>query len=100
MGSSDSDGSGGYGGGYSGIFQAADGTLGIGPTAIISGDIICVLQGGSVPYVIRRAASSGNDSGCYWFVGECYMDGYMFGEALNSRRLVGEDPEWQMITLL
>jgi hypothetical protein len=83
-----------------GIFQAADGTLGIGPTAIISGDVICVLQGGSVPYVIRGAASSGNDSGCYWFVGECYMDGYMFGEALNSGRLVGEDAEWQMITLL
>lgn len=44
-----------------------------------TGDRICVLGGGEVPFVIRPA--SGDAKGMYQLVGECYVDGIMDGEA-------------------
>ncbi|KXX75150.1 Heterokaryon incompatibility protein 6, OR allele [Madurella mycetomatis] len=81
------------------IFQARDGSLGIGSTAIRPRDIICVLQGGSVPYVLRSALDRIAPRG-YWLVGECYLDGHMFGEALESYEPDGTDATWDTITLL
>lgn len=43
------------------------------------GDVICVLFGCSVPVVLRQCA----DKGTYKFIGECYVDGYMNGEAIH-----------------
>lgn len=43
------------------------------------GDLLCVLFGGEVPYVLRP---SGN--GYYAIVGECYVDGIMHGEGLSA----------------
>ncbi|KAL1852485.1 hypothetical protein Daus18300_012166 [Diaporthe australafricana] len=43
------------------------------------GDCICVLGGAEVPFVIRPI--SGDAEGTYQLVGECYLDGMMYGEA-------------------
>lgn len=53
------------------------------------GDRICVLGGGEVPFVIRPA--SGDSEGMYKFVGECYLDGMMDGEAWKLSDHVVED---------
>jgi hypothetical protein len=50
------------------------------PEGAEHGDIICVLAGGRVPYVLRPC-----DDGFYRLVGECYVDGAMHGEALKDR---------------
>jgi hypothetical protein len=42
------------------------------------GDLICVLYGGSVPYVLRPCGN-----GQYTYVGDCFVYGLMDGEALD-----------------
>jgi hypothetical protein len=49
------------------------------------GDIICILFGGEVPYVLRPTSD-----GFYAVVGECYVDGIMHGESLSSDRVSRE----------
>ncbi len=50
-----------------------------------AGDVVCLLRGGDVPFVLRRL-SSGN--GCYQLIGEAYVHGIMQGEI--SAMLRGE----------
>jgi hypothetical protein len=45
-------------------------------------DLICVLYGGEVPYVLRP-----QQPGFYTVVGECYVNGIMHGEALSTKNL-------------
>lgn len=45
------------------------------PRAARKGDVVCIFNGGRVPYVLRP----GKD-GRYTLVGECYVDGMMRGE--------------------
>lgn len=48
------------------------------PRQARKGDILCVMFGCSVPVVLRKKESSSS----YTFVGECYMHGFMDGEAI------------------
>ncbi|KAI0480074.1 heterokaryon incompatibility protein-domain-containing protein [Xylariaceae sp. FL0804] len=43
------------------------------------GDAVCILFGCSVPVVLRQAPGAG-----HVFVGECFLDGYMYGEGLGQ----------------
>ncbi|TPX13348.1 uncharacterized protein E0L32_006321 [Thyridium curvatum] len=76
------------------LFAATGCQMGLGPECLASGDVVCVILGGPVPYVLRPCRG-----GRYQFVGECYVPGYMAGEAvaewttpsstaLNPRRFV------------
>jgi hypothetical protein len=56
-----------------------DGVVGLVPDAIEEGDIIVILRGGPVPYVLRP-----KPSGLYRFVEECYIYGMMHGEKLQD----------------
>ncbi|PVI00198.1 HET-domain-containing protein [Periconia macrospinosa] len=58
------------------FFISEAGRLGLCPREAREGDRVVVLYGGSVPYVLRPL-----DDGKWMFVGECYVDGIMFGEA-------------------
>ncbi|KAF1842264.1 HET-domain-containing protein [Cucurbitaria berberidis CBS 394.84] len=63
------------------FFLTARGRIGLCPRDAQEGDRIVILYGGSVPYV-SRARERGN----WTFVGECYVDGIMFGEAEKIQR--------------
>lgn len=54
--------------------------VGIAPPQAEPGDLICVLNGGAVPFVLRRTDLT---DGLYTFIGECYVHGIMYGEALS-----------------
>jgi hypothetical protein len=56
------------------------GYIGAAPQESQSGDLVCVLFGCSVPVVLRKRIG-----GEYQFVGECYMHGFMDGEALEMQ---------------
>jgi hypothetical protein len=58
------------------------GLLGMAPRRARKGDLICILYGCSVPVVLRPHVEKGG----YSFIGECYVDGFMNGEALASPR--------------
>ena len=55
------------------------GRMGIFPAATRVGDLVCVLFGGQVLYVLRGA-----DHNHFEFVGECYIHGLMDGEAFKQ----------------
>lgn len=62
------------------LFITSEGHLGLGPAGMMSGDVIALLFGGRVPFVLRRVDGEG-----WRFVGECYVDGVMQGEVLGER---------------
>nr|KAK5440395.1 hypothetical protein LTR18_007683 [Exophiala xenobiotica] len=53
-----------------------DGRMANVPIGAEPGDRICTILGGSVPYVLRA-----HEDGYYSLVGECYIQGFMRGEA-------------------
>jgi hypothetical protein len=59
-----------------------NGRLACVPTNAKEGDVICVLYGGEVPYVLRE-----QDDGTYAVIGECYLNDFMHGEALSYENL-------------
>jgi Heterokaryon incompatibility protein (HET) len=63
------------------LFVTTGGYLGLGPEAITEGDRVCILFGGSVPFVLR--SEDNRDK----LVGECYVEKLMRGEAVEERRL-------------
>ncbi|KAL5391291.1 hypothetical protein DPSP01_001169 [Paraphaeosphaeria sporulosa] len=65
---------------YRRLFVTSTGHLGLGPAGMMSGDTVVVLFGGRVLYVLRRV-----DDVCWRFIGECYVDGFMYGEAMQPR---------------
>ena len=59
------------------------GRLGLVPSSAAAGDIVCVLYGGRVPFLLRpRLEGSG-----YVLVGECYVHGLMDGEGVVMERV-------------
>ena len=61
-------------------FVTNDGIMGLGPAWMAEGDVICILFGGSTPYVLRPTGSDGE----FHFIGECYVYGIMDGEAMTE----------------
>lgn len=61
------------------IFTTSQGQIGLGPKALDANDIICVLFGGPTPYALRPLETGG-----YLFLGECFLYGYMDGEAIEA----------------
>jgi hypothetical protein len=58
------------------------GFLGLAPDRSQKGDLVCILFGCSVPVVLRKTA----DSTKFVLIGECYVDGYMAGEAVGDNK--------------
>jgi hypothetical protein len=58
--------------------KTTNGALACVPKNARNGDIICVLFGGEVPYLLRLSGR-----GFYRVIGECYVHGIMHGESLS-----------------
>jgi len=69
-------------------FITANRLIGVGPEFLKAGDVICVLFGGSAPVVLRPACDS------YKIVGECFIPGYMNGEAMELMKKGKLKEEW------
>jgi hypothetical protein len=54
------------------------GKIGQVPNCARKGDEVWILLGAKVPFILRRVGS------CYFLVGECYIHGIMYGEAVWS----------------
>lgn len=64
------------------FFTTKCGRIGLGPSHTKSGDLVCIFYNGYTPFIIR---SSGEALTCInnEFIGEAYVDGLMYGEALK-----------------
>lgn len=74
------------------MFTTTHGLVGLCPAGVQAGDFVVILHGGDVPYIIRRNVSSRDCDESLEinerrsFVGECYLDGMMNGEACNLKQ--------------
>ena len=60
------------------FFVTYEGHMGLGPRLTNRGDLVCVLLGSQVPFVLRQVGD------CFVLVGECYCHGVMEGEAVRG----------------
>jgi hypothetical protein len=60
-------------------FMSRKGYVGLGPAIMLPGDLICILFGAQVPYILRPS-----HDGKHTFVGEAYCDGIMDGEFMEN----------------
>ncbi|MCJ1389269.1 hypothetical protein MMC18_002125 [Xylographa bjoerkii] len=61
------------------FFTTRGGYIGLAPEAAKESDVVCVVLGGEVPYIVRP-----RENGHYLYVGECYVHGLMDGQALRG----------------
>lgn len=66
---------------YRAPFVTATGEIGLGPGAAKPGDVVVVLWGGQLPFVLRRRDNGGQ---AWTFVGDCYVEKYMSGNILDG----------------
>lgn len=60
--------------------EGVESRIGLGPGCMQTGDEIAILHGANFPVVLRRI--EGREQR-YEFIGDCYVDGVMFGEAVD-----------------
>ena len=78
---------------HSRFVVTSDGDPALGPIDTQEDDIIALLRGGNVPYVLRRCRFKDSPDH-YYFVGECYVHGAMFGERCPP------DEQWGTVTII
>jgi hypothetical protein len=61
------------------VFVTQRGFLGLGPAETEPGDVVCILFGGNLPYVVRPL-----DQDEFTFLGPSYVHGIMNGEAYHE----------------
>tara|TARA_R110002033_G_scaffold80478_1_gene131577 strand:+ start:199 stop:411 length:213 start_codon:yes stop_codon:yes gene_type:complete len=62
-----------------------------GPDTVSEGDVVVILYGGDVPFVIRP------EKDYYTLVGECYLYGSMNVDALREKGERGIENEWFLL---
>ncbi|KAF2657183.1 hypothetical protein K491DRAFT_347136 [Lophiostoma macrostomum CBS 122681] len=67
------------------FFTTTAGRIGIGPSEMRVGDDICILQGGTLPFVLRR------DGDYDELIGPTYTHGIMYGEAVEEHDHILKD---------
>jgi hypothetical protein len=68
-------------------FLTSRGYVGLGPEHLLEGDVICILYGGTVPFILRPR---GEEMGGYYVAGEAYVDGIMDGEYMDTNPKIEE----------
>jgi hypothetical protein len=70
------------------------GLMGMVPKHSKIGDVICLIYGAQVPFVLRTSSeekeASDTSETMYQLVGECYIHGMMDGEGLNMGNWEGD----------
>lgn len=66
-------------------FVTARGMIGVGPEAMEPGDVICILYGADVPFVLRQ------DGDAYLLIGECFISELMHGDFVHQHPELKEE---------
>ena len=71
------------------FLETTDGIWGLCPYFARGGDLIVILYGGNVPYILRQKEGpeeTDKSSPRYEFIGECYLSGYMEGRSMRKQQ--------------
>ncbi|OTA65975.1 HET-domain-containing protein [Hypoxylon sp. EC38] len=74
------------------FFSTHEGSVGLCPYSARPGDLVVILYGGNVTYILRSRTQHGGESDepkRFEFVGECFTQGYMNGEGIQEREKKG-----------
>ena len=74
------------------LFRTKTGEYGLCPRLAQPGDIVTVLFGGRTPFVFRRV--QGCTKNLFRLVSDCYVDGYMDGEAVRQAYESQRERQW------
>jgi hypothetical protein len=66
------------------FFITAAGFMGLGPRCMKPEDIVVVVRGSDLPFILRKKVDG------YWLIGPAYVHGMMYGEAVQMHRSRGE----------
>ncbi|KAH6843434.1 heterokaryon incompatibility protein-domain-containing protein [Chaetomium sp. MPI-CAGE-AT-0009] len=69
------------------IFYTEHFQLGCAPNATRDGDLVAILHGSKTPCILRRT-ESGTDNEEYTLIGQCYLNGWMYGGSPREVRQV------------
>lgn len=83
------------------VFAASNGMVGLCPWMALEGDIVTLLHGGEIPFLLRPVAQETatdygavvEDATYFELIGECYVEGIMYGELLRELNSKGIKPE-------
>ena len=64
--------------GFTRLFITEGDMMGTGYVGAQQGDLVCILYGSPVPYILHQTSD-----GRYIMIGPCHVDGLMFGEGLQ-----------------
>ena len=74
------------------FFVSKTGYIGTGPRVMQLGDVVVVLYGSTVPFILRPNTET------YMLIGQAYVDGIMFGEAVEAHKAAGvEDVMYRLV---
>lgn len=73
------------------LFATASGLIGLGPATTVHDDLVAILYGSDLPFVLRRAFHPPESS--HRLVGACYVHGVMKGEAVEMHQSKGKTDE-------
>lgn len=76
------------------LFTTAMGKRGVGPVSMRPGDQVCVIYGTPTPFIIRNYGTGLGRELDYTLVGECYIDDFMHGEALEGVTTSNRGSSW------
>lgn len=82
------------------LFTTQTGYMGLGPWTVQTGDVVALVAGAAVPYLLRPSTAT---PGCWELVGECYCHGMMGGEDTSGAKLPGlnlNDLHFETVTLV
>lgn len=73
------------------VFMTSKGDLGVGPASVVQGSVVFVLVGAQAPFVlhplspaVEMAPEDVERRALHILIGECYLHGWMDGEALKE----------------
>ena len=69
------------------------GRVGLAPHAVKTGDLVCIFYGTDTPYIVRRT----EDGSRVVLVGDAYVHGLMYGEALTMAPSAGRGPDEEFV---
>lgn len=76
------------------LFRTEGGHVGLCPSGTQPGDILTILYGGSVPYLLREKAAGSNE---FYLVGEAYVEEIMFGQAFEAGPMLSAEEIFHLI---
>ncbi|KAL8870818.1 MAG: hypothetical protein Q9174_003227 [Haloplaca sp. 1 TL-2023] len=81
------------------FFITEKGYVGLAPAMVRKGDVVALIAGLAVPFVLRPIPDLPPGTQMYYLIGDCYVDGIMHGEFFHDLDPNEVETMWQFLSL-